>query len=101
MTEPEQQQERSPIGTAIRDAIQGVFNDYGVGQEAHLVGDFILLAECHFGEGMKLRIATAEDMPPWRQAGLLSYALSDLNAEQTLGCMVDECDHDDDDELPA
>lgn len=77
---PEEAPEEN-VTEAVHQAIEKVLNDHDGELGATILGDWIVIAECHVGQGRVLRIIDS-DLPLWRRLGLVRFVdqdtLSDL-----------------------
>lgn len=82
----------------ITDFLQERFNAVHNGMGAHVVGDWLLMAEVVQADGSRALRILDSDLPIWRRLGLLEFLKQDA---QTEGFIVNMTDRGDDDTQDA
>jgi hypothetical protein len=86
------------VADALRQCMQAIVTEFAeLLGGASLVGDIVVLMECHTGDGATVMRHFDSGVPSWRQLGLLASASQSLQTEEFIMAMSggDSCGDED------
>ncbi len=86
------------IPAVLREAVQGVLTEHADVLGISLVGDIVLLAECHTDKGETVLRHFDTNVPSWRQLGMLTSGMHTLQTEEIIGAVFGIAEGTDPDE---